>query len=106
MTIKDGYRPKTTELPKAEIINFNPSSPGLSATLELRVSIEGQDHNILLPVDTLNDHGLSGPAAVESLRDIQKAIQGMQSAFDTFATLEFSNKMDTLIEVLLQQQNQ
>ncbi len=98
MIIKNGHRPKPAELPRAKIINYNPASPGSSATLELQVNIEGQDHSILLPVDALNNHGLSGPAAVEELR-------GIREALDAFATIEFSQKIDALITVLQQKQN-
>ena len=45
-----------------------------SQALELQVNIEGQDHDILLPLDALNDYGLLGPAAVAELRGIREAL--------------------------------
>ena len=34
--------------------------------LEIRVNIDGRDRRVLLRLDALANHGLSGPAAVES----------------------------------------
>ena len=75
----DDSRPLT-----AKVVGLSQS--GISATgskdeksqaLELQVNIEGQDHDILLPLDALNDYGLLGPAAVAELRGIRQALQAL-----------------------------
>lgn len=100
MTIKNGCRPKPAKLPTAEIVAIHPaSSARSSSTLELQVNIEGHNHNVLLTVDALSNHGLSGLAVVEELR-------GIRESLDAFATAEFSSKLEALIHVLQQKQNQ
>lgn len=76
MAIQDRYsiHPSAAEMPKAEIVSVNQGN-GSSSTLELRVNIEGQDRGVLLPLDALEGHGLSGPAAVEELRRIRVALE-------------------------------
>lgn len=47
--------------------------------LELLVNIEDRPRSILLTLDALQDHGLSGPAAVEALLGIQAAVESLVS---------------------------
>lgn len=65
--------PDLTEPPQAEIIGEALGRDG-KRVLELRVKIEGRDRNIWLALDALEGHGLSGPAAVEELREIRKIL--------------------------------
>ncbi len=65
--------------PVAKITRIN-RSPGSRPTLELQVNIGGQDCDIVLPLDALEDRGLSGPAAVEELRAIRAALEDLAHA--------------------------
>ncbi len=69
-------KPSPTEPPVAKITRIN-RPPGSSPSLELQVSIGGLDHKVLLPLDALEDRGLSGPAAVEELRGIRAALEAL-----------------------------
>ena len=63
---------------KAKIIKVNRNEgrqPESTPSLELRVKIEDQDHDVLLPLGALEENGLSGPAAVEELRRIRTALE-------------------------------
>ena len=64
-------------LPTAKVMGLNPGN-GSTSSLELRVSIEGQDHDVLLPLDALDSYGLSGPAVVVELRALQKALTNLR----------------------------
>lgn len=79
-TVQDKY-PNDSRRLTAKVVRLSQS--GISAPgskvgqtegLELQVNIEGQDHDILLPLDALNDYGLTGPAAVAELRGIREAL--------------------------------
>ena len=48
--------------------------PGGKRALELQVNIEGQPRTVLLSLDALEGHGLSGPVAVEELRKIADSV--------------------------------
>ena len=69
-------RPEAAEPPKAIIKNLIRKA-GSSPDLELQVNIGGRDYRLVLPHDALRDHGIEGPAAVEELRGIRTAIEGL-----------------------------
>ena len=72
-------RPDPAEPPIAEIRKvYRPANR--NAALELQVKIEGRDRTILLTLDALEGHGLSGPAAVEELRAIRVALERIADA--------------------------
>ena len=95
----DENNPETLDLPVAKVVMLSPPRRKLNATLELQVNIEGQDHNILLPLDAILKYDVGGPAVVAELRQIRESL-------NAFAMAEFSSKMDVLIDVLRQQKNQ
>ena len=57
-------------------------TPDGRQALELQVSIEGQDRTVLLMLHALEDHGLSGPAAVAELRGIRKLLETLSARWD------------------------
>ena len=61
------------EPPVAKIVKIL-DEPGGQRALELQVNIGGQDQRVLLSLGALEDHGLSGPAAVEALRGVAQAV--------------------------------
>ena len=61
-----------SELPIAEIVGITQTES--SSSLELRVNIEGRDHLCALPLDAMEDFGLSGPAAADALSRIADAL--------------------------------
>lgn len=65
--------PRSSERLVAEIFNVI-DEPGGKRALELRVNIEGQPRTVLLSLDALEGHGLSGLAGVEALRKIAEAV--------------------------------
>ena len=68
----------SAEPAKAKIIKVNRNEgriPESTPSLELRVKIEDQDHDVWLSLDALEEIGLSGPAAVEEIRLIRMALE-------------------------------
>lgn len=78
---------KPNELPVAEITEINRS--GSSPSLELRVNIGGQDHDVLLPLDALHNYGVSGSEVadviVRELPQIREALEDVKSQLLAFA---------------------
>lgn len=56
---------ETSEIPVAKIVGLNQS--GSTPSLELRVSIEGQDHDVGLPIGALASFGATDREAVEQI---------------------------------------
>ena len=73
--------PDPVEPYKPHTIEENRVSGELRA-LVLRVNIAGRDRNVELTVGALQDHGLSGPAAVEVLRSIQSTLEDLVRALE------------------------
>ena len=77
--LQTGYESQGPAEPaKAEIIKVNRNESRRTEStpsLELRVKIEGQDHDVWLSLDALEENGLSGLAAVEELRRIRTALE-------------------------------
>ena len=75
MAVQDHYSaiPAATEPPKAKIVRFNRNQS--TPSLELQVNIEGRDHVFALPLDALQEYDVSGPAAVEELRQIRVTLE-------------------------------
>ena len=75
MSVVQTEYPNDSRRPIAKVVGISPTRS--SPTLELQVNIEGRDHNILLPLDALQDHGVTGPAAVVELRGIRLALEAL-----------------------------
>ena len=75
MSVIQTKYPNDSRRPIAKVVGISPTRS--SPTLELQVNIEGRDHNILLPLDALQDHGVTGPAAVVELRGIRLALEAL-----------------------------
>ncbi len=63
--------------PEAKITGIV-ATRGNTRALELQVRIAGQDRKFLLALDALEDHGLTGPAAAEELREIRQTLGGIE----------------------------
>ena len=75
MIVQSSYQshPGSAEPPEAKIVGINRTES--SSYLELQVRIGDRDQSVSLPLDALEDRGLSGPAAAEALRGIQSALE-------------------------------
>ena len=69
------YRDDSRPL-KAEIVEIIGQPDGRSH-LVLLVNIEGQPRKVLLSLDALQDHGLTGPAAAKELRAIREQLSSI-----------------------------
>ncbi len=77
---QDDYdKPDPAGPPIAKIVRIN-RPPLSSPNLELQASIGGRDQIVVLPLDALEGHGLSGPVAVEELRAIRSALEELVRA--------------------------
>ena len=56
--------------------------------LELRVNIGDQDQRVLLAVDAIANHGMSGPAAVAELQGIRMALEKISERLEMDAYRE------------------
>ncbi len=82
-----------SEPPEAEIIEDIDLSDGRRG-LALRVSIEGRDHTVALSTDALQAAGMTGPAAVELLRRIAVAAEGIHQHIGLYRKKE-AEKQET-----------
>ena len=80
-TMPAGNRyPDPTEPYEATSVEVYRGSDRSMLGLEIRVNIEGRDRRVLLRLDALANHGLSGPAAGEELRGIREAVESLVMA--------------------------
>ena len=74
-----GIHASPAELPIAEFVEVTSSlKTGQKPSLVLRVNIEGQAHEVALTLDELAKAGMTGPAAVEGLREIRETLGGIE----------------------------
>ena len=93
-TVQTDYGPPDPAEPyKPHTIEENRVSGELRA-LVLRVNIAGRDRNVELTVGALQDHGLSGPAAVEELRGIRVALEDLASLLKNGQGKELRSRED------------
>ena len=96
-----GYgKPEPNEPYEPKSIAANKVS-GSVRSLVLLVNIEGRDRKISLSIDALEEYGLSGPAAVEELREIRKALEGLRAPIGPL-----SKAVATLADAISRQKDQ
>ena len=79
-------------LPEAKVVTINQG--GSRPTLELQVSIEGRDHNILLPLDALPSFGGTDQAVATELRKIHEALSNLPIPL----SIEIANDLFAMID--------
>ncbi|MCY4218762.1 MAG: hypothetical protein OXE56_05775 [Gammaproteobacteria bacterium] len=72
---KYGRYPDPVEAPVATAVKLITRNE--KPLLELQVNIEGQDRNILLPLDALNNLGLSGLVAAKEVALIRESLENL-----------------------------
>ena len=69
------------DLPMAEVLRIS-DLPNGSRALELQVNIEGQDHQLLLTLDALASHGVTGPVVAKALPQLVEGLDKIEERLE------------------------